>query len=264
VEDPRGVKGRGMSERSGTGPESAHRVLDVLFSFRPDRPSASVKEIAGELGIPLPTAHRYIALLRERELVVEAERGRYHLTLRTLPIGEAARAATSLIEVAEPFVRELMASIDETVLVAQLVRGRPVCMHRWEASRRVRLSFEQGQSLPPLHGASVKVLVGALAPPERRVYVERVIGSDPSLADRREAFEREVRLASERGWATSLEEIDEGVWAAAVRIEQAGRGIAALSVPCPIFRTDDRRREEVLRHVRATGGRINRALSGAD
>ena len=132
-----------MSERTvtsrGTGPESAHRVLDVLFSFRPDRPSASVKEIAAELGIPLPTAHRYIALLRGRGLVVEADRGRYHLTLRTLPLGEAARAAVSLIEVAEPFVRELMASIDETVLVAQLVRGTPVCMHRWEASRRVRL-----------------------------------------------------------------------------------------------------------------------------
>lgn len=251
-----------MSERRGNGPESAHRVLDVLFSFRPDRPSVSVKEVAAELGIPLPTAHRYIALLRERELVAEADRGRYHLTLRTLSLGEAARAATSLIEVAEPFVRELMGAIDETVLVAQLVRGRPVCMHRWEASRRVRLSFEQGQSLPPLHGASVKVLVGALAAPERRAYVERVTGSDPSLAERREAFEQEVRLAAERGWATSLEEIDEGVWAAAARIEEAGRGVAALSVPCPIFRTDDTRREEVLRHVRATAARINQALSG--
>ncbi|NMH97446.1 IclR family transcriptional regulator [Pseudonocardia acidicola] len=255
-----------MAERSvtgrSTGPESAHRALDVLFFFRPNRPFGSVKEIAAELGIPLPTAHRYVALLRERDLLTEAERGRYHLTLRTLSLGEAAQAATGLIEVADPFVRDLVATIDETVLIAQLVGGRPVCMHRWEASRRVRLSFEPGQSLPPLHGASVKVLVGGLATPERRSYVQQVIGHEPALAERRAEFEKEVRLAAEHGWATSVEEIDEGVWAAAARIAEGGRGIAALSAPCPIFRTDEARQQEVLAHVRATAEQISRALSG--
>jgi DNA-binding IclR family transcriptional regulator len=63
-----------MAEIKRVGADSARRVLDVLFAFSEERPIASVKELAEEVGVPLPSAHRYIALLRETGLVAETER----------------------------------------------------------------------------------------------------------------------------------------------------------------------------------------------
>jgi DNA-binding IclR family transcriptional regulator len=248
-------------KRARVGSDSARRVLDLLFAFTEERPEASVKELADELAVPLPSAHRYVALLREKGLVSEGARGRYHLTPRVTALGRAARAANSMIDVATPFMRELAERIGETVLLARLVHDLPVCVHRVEASRRLRLSFEPGQNLPPLRGASVKVLVGSMPGTERDAYLNRVLTGEDTEA-RRAEFLAEAESAGADKWATSSQEIDEGVWAAAALVTQDGRAAAALAAACAGFRVDDERRVFVLDSVRETARRISDALGG--
>ena len=87
-----------MAKPTGAaGPESARRALEMLFCFRRDRPVATVKQLASELDLPLPSAHRYVALLRSQGLVTESDRGHYHLTHRVVLLAEAAWVVVMIV-----------------------------------------------------------------------------------------------------------------------------------------------------------------------
>jgi DNA-binding IclR family transcriptional regulator len=240
------------------GADSGRRALELLFAFTEQRPVASVRQLAQTLDIPVPSVHRYVALLRDLGLIEEGARGQYHLTMRVAALGRAARQATPLVDIAEPVMRELSEQIEETVMLSRLVHGLPVCIHRVEAPRQLRLSFEIGQNLPPLRGGSVRLLLGALSPAERERYLDRALaaGAIPPVNDR-DAFLCEVERDVARGWAVSNQEIDEGVWAAAATICEAGRTHAVISAPCPAIRLDGQKRQTILDLVRKTAARIS-------
>jgi DNA-binding IclR family transcriptional regulator len=243
------------------GADSGRRALDLLFAFTEQRPVASVRDLAEALDIPVPSVHRYVALLRDMGLIEESSRGRYHLTMRVAALGRAARRAAPIVDIAEPAMRALSEKIGESVLLMRLVHGLPVCIHRVESPSRFRLSFEPGQLLPPLRGASARLLLGGLGAGERADYVDQALSSGalPPVSGR-EGFLAEVERDVARGWAISNQEIDEGVWAPAAAIREDGRTVAALSAPCPSFRVDDQRRKDILDLVRKTADEISEAL----
>ncbi|BCW78354.1 IclR family transcriptional regulator [Arthrobacter sp. NicSoilC5] len=243
-----------------SGTDSARRALDLLFAFE-KMPMATVRELSDQTQMPLPTAHRYVAMLREMGLIEEARHGTYRLTMRMASLGQAARQATSLIDLVHPFMQALSDEVEETVLLVQPVAGLPVCTHRVEAKRRLRLSFEVGQHMPALRGASPRLLLASQPEDRRRAYIEEalargelapVAGVDELLA--------EVREDAARGWAISKEEIDEGVWSAAALIRSEGKPIGTLSAPCPIFRLDEDRADTLLKAVTDSARKISTAL----
>lgn len=246
---------------SGAGADSGRRALEMLFAFTGQRPVASVRELAQELDIPIPSAHRYVALLRDMGLIEEGARGQYHLTMRVAALSRAAREATPLMNIAEPYMRGLSAQLEETVMLIRLVHGLPVCVHRVETARRIRLSFEIGQHLPPLRGASVRLLLGGLTAAERQRYVDQALqaGARPPAVGP-DNYLAEVQRDIARGWAVSNEEIDEGVWAASAAVREGGHTVAALSVPCPAFRLDEAGRARVIELARQAADQLSRAL----
>ncbi|MDQ0383029.1 IclR family transcriptional regulator [Amycolatopsis thermophila] len=247
-----------------SGADSARRALDMLFAFTEQKPSASVRELAETLDIPAPSAHRYVAMLRDMGLIEEGKRGRYHLTMRVNALARAARQATPLVDLAEPHMRRLAEQIGEAVLLIRLIGGQPVCFHRVETPSRFRLSFEPGQPLPMLRGASVRLLLGSMSTAERERYLDSALesGAQPP-AHGREEFLREVERDRERGWSISNEEIDQGVWAASAAVYEGGQVVAAMSAPCPAFRMDDERRELVIELVRKAAGDLSHTLDPA-
>ena len=136
-----------------------------------------------------------------------------------------------LIEVHVVGLLPLQRAVDgfHDVFAGQPVAGLPVCTHRVEAQQRLRLSFEIGQYLPPLRGASAHLLLVALPAEGRRKYVQEALirGDRPPLAGVEE-FLAEVQRDSERGWAVSSAEIDEGVWSAAAIIRSEGKFIITV------------------------------------
>lgn len=234
----------------------------MLFAFTEQNPSASVRDLATTLDIPVPSVHRYVAMLRDMGLIEESSRGRYHLTMRVAALGRAARQATPIVDLAEPHMRWVSEQLGEAVLLTRMVAGQPVCLHRFETPSRFRLSFEPGQPLPLLRGASVRLLLGAMTPAEREAYIDSALqsGARPPV-DGRERFLRDVERDLGRGWAVSNDEIDEGVWAASGAVYEEGKIVATLSVPCLAFRMDDKRRNVVIDLVRKAAADLSNALS---
>ena len=105
---------RGTREQAppapASGAEGARRVLAVLQAFSPLQHTLTARELAEVTAIPLPSMYRYIALLRDTGLLVGDDRGAYHLSPRFISLARAAEAAETLIELADPVMRDLMAS----------------------------------------------------------------------------------------------------------------------------------------------------------
>ncbi|HEY1668808.1 MAG TPA: IclR family transcriptional regulator [Trebonia sp.] len=254
---------RGTGEHApvvpASGAEGARRVLAVLQAFSPNQHTLTARELAELTAIPLPSMYRYIALLRDTGLLIGDDRGAYHLSPRFISLARAAEAAETLIELADPVMRDLVKECGETVIFVRLIARVPVCVHRVESGHHLRATFEPGQSLPLLRGASGRVLLAGLPERQRREHLAAVV---PDLAAV-QAIEENLAKVAARGWATSEEEIDRGVWAASAAVTNGRSTVAALTVPSPLVRSPAAHQERLLGQVRAAAARLSGVIEEA-
>jgi DNA-binding IclR family transcriptional regulator len=227
------------------------------MAFTKERHTLSARGLAEATGIPLPSVYRYVAFLRDTGLLVGADQGGYHLSARLLQLAQAAEAAETLVDIADPVMRRLAAETQETVILVRLVGRSAVCVHRVESSHRLRTSYEPGQPLPLEHGASARILLASMSPEARQAYLEPLAARDPEAAAR---IEEEVVLVEQRGWECSEEEIDRGSWAAAAAVRDGTGILASLSVPSPLVRAPAEIQHRLLGQVRAAADEINELL----
>jgi DNA-binding IclR family transcriptional regulator len=198
--------------------------------------------------------YRYIALLRDMALLVGDDHGAYHLSPRFISLARAAEAAETLIEIADPVMRDLVQECGETVIFVRLVARVPVCVHRVESEHHLRATFEPGQSLPLVRGASGRVLLAGLPERLRRQCLAPYAQSDPESV---EGIDEVLAKVANQGWATSEEEIDDGVWAASAAVTDGRSTVAALTVPSPLVRAPAPQQERLLGQVRAAAARLS-------
>jgi DNA-binding IclR family transcriptional regulator len=242
------------------GCEGARRVLALMLAFSSDKNTLTARDLAAATGIALPSVYRYITLLRETGLLAGDERGRYRLSPRFIGLARAAETAESLIDIADPVMCQLAEQTGETVILVRLIGRSPVCVHRVNSGRRLRIAFEPGQPLPLERGASTRMLLAGLAPELRREYLAQLAERDPEAAARLHA---RIAVAGQRGWAVSEEEVEQGVWAASAAVMQGTRMVAALTVPSPLVRAPAPLQDRVLGQVRGAARAISERLRPA-
>jgi DNA-binding IclR family transcriptional regulator len=240
------------------------RTFSILELFDEEHPEWSTTEVARRLGLPIPTAHRILAALKRHGYVSQHEETkRFRLGVAALQLGDRAREVVDLRSVALPALRRLSQEADETALLTVLAPGhdRGMCLERVETAQPLRLSVQPGRQLPLHAGASQKALLAYLPPEE----IERVIEAglehlchatitDPQL------LRRELATIRRRGWASSYEETNVGVWGVAVPLLSPRGVICAVGIAGPSPRlTHERVRGDVDR-VHAAAVRIAGAL----
>jgi DNA-binding IclR family transcriptional regulator len=228
-----------------------------MLAFSADKNTLTARDLATATGIALPSVYRYITLLRETGLLAGDERGSYRLSARLIGLARAAEAAESIIDIADPVMRELATETGETVILVRLIGRSAVCVHRVQSAQRLRISFEAGQPLPLDRGASARLLLSGLPPELRREYLAPLAERDPEAAAR---FEAKVAEAGRKGYATSEEELEQGVWAVSAPVFQAKRMIAVITVPSPLVRAPAPLQDRLLGQVRAAAQSLNEAL----
>ena len=239
------------------GCEGARRVLALMLTFSAEDNTLTARQLAERTGIALPSVYRYITLLRETGLLAGDERGSYRLSARLIGLAKAAEAAESIIDVADPVMRNLAAQTGETVILVRLIGRSAVCVHRVQSAQRLRISFEPGQPLPLERGASARLLLASLTPNVRKEYLAPLAERDPQAAA---LLEKRVLAAGQQGFATSEEEIDKGVWAASAQVTQGKRMVGVLTVPSPLVRAPAEQRAQLLGQVRRAALVINDSL----
>jgi len=242
---PANSSGRAASGRQIRGAESPRKVLQLLLRFTRERPHATISELASEIDVPLSTCYRYVALLREMGLLEEGERSTYHVTPQIMHVARAAQVSNDLTRIVQPFMQDVAAAVNETVMLMQAYGGSAVCIESIESTRPVRLSFESGHTLPLGNGASGKLLLAYVSERDRTALLDERAAIDSEFAGRREALEKDLPQIAKQGWATSHAEIEEGVWACAAAIRTGDKVPGVLTVAGPAFRINDKTRAQV-------------------
>ena len=246
------------------GVDSARRVLNVLLLFE-EHPSLTVEEIASVVGISIPSAYRYVSLLREMALVEEAGGGRYVLTTRVLTLAESVDTSTHLRLAGAGVLEELRQATGETALLIEQSGDYATCTVIRESDMAIRISYAPG-AIQPLHrGAGARVLLASQGEQWIRRYLDRVEPSMPSTD--RDRLIRTLQEQRKSPYAVSRSELDDGVCAVAAPVTLGGRVIASLSVAGPEYRIKPDAVEKFGRLVRQAAdgleARLNSPQSGA-
>lgn len=254
--------GNGETSTAG-GVQSVDRSLTIL-ELLGRLGSASVAQLAGELGVHKSTASRLVAELEAHDLVAQhRERGRYELGFGILRLAHAIPARLSVVDEATPELRRLAETHRETVNLAVLRQGWAVNLAQ-EIGPSGLGAYNWVGNLTPAHATSSgKVLLAAMSAGERAElfehrdlerFTERTITS-------RAALERQLTEIAEQGYATVSEEWETGLNGIAVPVrDHLGVVVAALSISGPTFRFSREAMLAALADLEAAGLTVSRRM----
>jgi IclR family transcriptional regulator, acetate operon repressor len=258
------VAERGQADGEKPAFQVLERTFGILELFTETSPEWRTTDIARRVDLPVPTVHRILAALTRLGYLNQHEATkRFRLGLAALALGERARAVADVRPVAIEPLRRLSAATGETALltVPTPERDRGVCLERVETSQPLRLSVQPGRQLPLHAGASQKALL-AFMPDEDidRVLIQPLERFCRSTITSPAALRRELDTIKARGWASSYEETNIGVWGIAVPVLSTSDVVCAVGIAGPSARLLSQRVRHDVGLVHESAVIIGRAL----
>ena len=216
--------------------ERSMSLLRVLTEA--ERP-LSLGELVARLGSSKPSIYRLVRTLLDEGALREIRGEGYALGPVLISIGEAARRATRLSEVARPYMERLRESLDETVVLSMLDGDEIVYVDRIEVRQILSVSGAVGARLPAYCTSAGHALLSGLSDDEVRARLgscafERRTANTVVSLDKLLDRLAEVR---DRGYAINDEELVLGHRSAATPVRDHGGNVAAsMSISVPAAR----------------------------
>jgi DNA-binding IclR family transcriptional regulator len=222
-----------------------------------------VTELGRKLGVHKATASRLVATLAERGFVErDPITEKYRLGFGLMALAGAAAGANDLVRSARPILEDLAERTRETVNVGVLSGDAVVCVDQISGTRAI-VSVSWVGRRAPLHCTSNgKVLLASLPEAERDRLLGRPLERPTSHTIVEPVMLRtQLREIEVRGYAQTLEELEEGLNAVAAPVRQAdGDVVAALSVSGPAFRMRPMDLPRIARLTMEAAGAVSRRL----
>lgn len=208
------------------------RAMQSLLAIAENAP-ITTGELARLLDVPASTTYRYIASLRKHGLVWELNDQTLAPGPRCVQLENSFRRTfhqSSYREIMERVARES----GETVAVLVPQNDEAICIDTIESNQPLRYTFSKGVSKSMHRGASAKSMLPWLDSD----WVTRTIATSDELTnEQRTSLLAELPLIRRQGFATSLGEVDQGVWAVGAPVFKTnGELDASLSLIAPHFR----------------------------
>ena len=202
------------------GTQSIRRALRVLRGLAVGQELGTrITDIAAEMGLSYPTAHRILRILVEEGAAEQDPATRRYMIGREVTLLGFARIAHFPIKaIAEPYVRNVAEKIEETVFLTVPSRFDSICVYRKVGSHRLKvLSIDVGSRRP------LGVTVGGLALlaflPEEQT--EAVIGANAKRFAQFNCTAAQLRRRVAETRARGYAYVDVGIM----------RGTRAIAVP---------------------------------
>jgi IclR family transcriptional regulator, acetate operon repressor len=226
------------------GTAAVDRSADLLVRVLESEQPVALGELASVTGIPKSTASRLLSALERRGLVEQdGKRGRIRPGPAILRVAERSMLERNVVELARPSLDALAEISGETINLA--VPALHGVEHLAQVDSRHFLGAGQWVGrLVEFHCTAVgKVFLAAGRAPMPTTtltsYTEQTIIEPASLGVELESVRR-------NGWATVIDELEEGLAAMAAPVSGArGHVVAALSISGPTLRMTPQRIEEL-------------------
>jgi IclR family pca regulon transcriptional regulator len=212
---------------------SLARGLAVIQAFSPQRRVLTISQISQRTGIPRAAVRRCLHTLGKLGFV-SAEDGRnFSLRPRILALGHAYLASTPLANAAQPVLRHISNTLNESSSVAILDGDEILYIARAFTSRIMTIDLHVGSRLPAYCTSMGRVLLSHLPGADLDAYLERakLIQHTTNTIVSREGLREALESVRRDGYAVNDQELEIGLRSIAVPIEAPdGRVVAALNV----------------------------------
>ncbi|MGZ5291262.1 MAG: IclR family transcriptional regulator [Actinomycetota bacterium] len=188
-----------MREPKASGVGTVDRAVAVLDAV--EAGAHRFTAIVDATGLPRATVHRMVKALEGHGFLAHFAALGYRLGPRLLRLGNEAMRELPLRDVAHPVLERLARDTGESAQLYVRSGDARICVDAVESLHELRTIVPVGASLPLFAGSAAKVFLAE--DPDREPHLRR--------ARDREAFERDVGLVRERGWASSTDERQPGV-----------------------------------------------------
>lgn len=239
--------------------------FDIMRCLEVANHPLSLKEIAECSGLPSSRVHLYLTSFKMVGLVVQdADTTRYSLGPYALQLGLAAMRQIDVIGLSRRYMSELQQSTGETVYLSVWGNRGPSIVAKLDGPHALPMEVRVGFVLPVLRSATGRVFLAYMPRHETAGIVEEeftgAAGRSSPVKTR-----RELEAIAERIRADGLARTESLLYGgnsafAAPLLDHDGKLRAVLSVIAPSDLTDERRKQEIARQLRALAQRISHIL----
>ncbi|GAB5508154.1 MAG: IclR family transcriptional regulator [Rhizobiaceae bacterium] len=217
------------------------KAIFLLEQFSTEQPEYGLSDLARKVSFDKATTRRLLVSLAEHGMVEQdAETRRYRLGPGVSRLARIREWHFPLQKVCAPFVRDLARETGETVHLSEYSAGTLLTVQVELSARANRVNVDVGQPLP-LHGTASGIAFLTCARPEvtRACLEGRMEAFTRFTHTSRDALEKAVHAARERGYSRGDQGFEEGVASVAAPILNTdGIAIGTLAVASPMSRID--------------------------
>jgi DNA-binding IclR family transcriptional regulator len=237
-----------VREQRESGIQSVRRAAALLRAFGTGAPELGVSELGRKLNLHKSTVSRLLATLESEGLLQRAPGNeKYRLGPEIARLAGQAGHLGDLREVAHPVLVELAEITRETANLAVLEGAEAHNVDQASGPHLVHIGNWVGRHTPLHCVANGKVLLAFQSEAELdRLLAQPLRAFTAHTITDAGALRVELMAVRQRGYASAMGEIEEGLNAIAAPIhDSAGEVIAALSVSGPAYRVTPERVAEL-------------------
>lgn len=239
------------------GVRAVDRAIAILQCFTPDQPALSVIEIQKRVGLSRPTLYRLLQTLAQRDLILaEGDPQRFRLSHGVMALSHVWLKGLDVVALARSIVEGLRDLTGETAALFKLQDDRGICILECESRHVLSISRGVGDSSSLTRGSTGKAMLGFMEPHRQ----SEILSTMPRGAQRAR-LEEEIKLARQRGYATSRGEIFVGAVAvSALYFDHRGNVVGSVGIYGPSARIDEQQMLEYSKLARKAGQEISVVL----
>jgi DNA-binding IclR family transcriptional regulator len=243
--------------------ESVDLILRLLEHLAAQRQPRGVTEVARELGISKPRAHRHLRALVQRGYArQDAATDGYEIGVRVLALGEAVRDRFDAAGAIRPVMGPLREATGLAVTASVLAEGHVTVVEMLQGKTLIEFGIRPGSRLD-FHASAHGLIALAFGPAS---LADEVLGrpltawtahtiTDPA------AIRRRVDEVRAQGWATAADAVQIGVNALAAPVfDHRGDWRGAIALVGASQFIPDRPSDEQIAHVMAAAAAASRRL----
>lgn len=241
--------------------EKALKIIGILAESGKE---LALHEIAEKLGIPKSTAHGLISTLYNYNFIEQSSfTGKYKLGLRLFELGNIVANRMDVRTTAAPYIQKLVETIEETVHLTILDKGKVLYIDKRESHQSLRIASQIGMRLPA-HCTGVGKVLLAFSPPSE---IKKIVATNGlpmftknTITDFNK-LEKELKRIKIQGYAIDNEEFMEGLRCVAAPLrDHTGKVCAAISISGPVSRLEGEKLELSKKTIIETASEISAKL----
>jgi DNA-binding IclR family transcriptional regulator len=210
-----------------------------LLSLFSQSSNLDADEISQNIAIPKSSLYRYLKTLCHYSILeYEPSQKKYRVGSAILKIKATAFKQDGLLDIAKPFMVQLVQEKNETVFLTAVKGDEAVCIERVECKNTIRFIINRGDVFPLYASATGRILMAHLPEEDQqRIIAKGLQKMTPKTITNPVKLKKVLTQVREQGFAYSDQELNPGARAvSAPIINSDGKVVAGLSIASPINR----------------------------